>query len=126
MSWEFCNTKKVTTRKDHKCAYCNRVIPAKSKNIYNWNGKYEGRMVNAYLCNWCEKHSDLYCDDDNCIPENIYSVIKEVYGDLIYEIEEKHGTVEVEIKDNWVYFIVNEQVADRRFIPVVENIVTNK
>lgn len=44
---DFYNTRKVTTRKPHRCAQCSHIIPAGTKCFYS-SGVFEGDFMSDY------------------------------------------------------------------------------
>lgn len=72
---EFFESKEVVTRKDHKCGFCNRVIPKGTKVEYS-KGKYDDYFFRSYLDDFCKEiiniFRDDYCDDgynEDCFSE---------------------------------------------------------
>jgi hypothetical protein len=72
---KFCDTKDVITRKPHRCGFCNRVIPAKSKVQYS-KGLFDDYFFRSYLDDFCKEIIDIfredYCDDgynEDCFAE---------------------------------------------------------
>lgn len=101
MGWDFCETKAVKkTRKDHLCEFCGRTILKGSPNIFNWSGKFDGKMVNSYACHWCMEHEDRLVDGEeildfwDCLWEDIFydkrqELRKQGYEDVILSFDKE-------------------------------------
>jgi hypothetical protein len=105
MSWNFCESKKVTTRKPHKCSYCNREIPKGSKNIFTWWGMWEGEFQkNSYACAWCYAHKEQLEEDDGTIAD-FWDCLWYIFKKTIHELEEKHNChVESDLEGEYMIF----------------------
>lgn len=68
MSYEFFNTKVVTTRKPHRCEQCHRSIAAGERCFYG-AGLFDGHFMSYYehedcRAAWSEVMADVLRDDD--------------------------------------------------------------
>ena len=120
MCWEFCNTGFVTTRKEHKCTYCGRIIPIKSKKIFNWNGKFDGEFQNSYACHWCYEHKEDF-DYDEYIGD-FWDGLNEIFYDKKRELEKltEDEHVEIELEGDYLIFEDSEgKEIHREYIPVI-------
>jgi len=50
---DFGNYKYVKTKKEHRCVYCGRKIPA-GLEVRNYKGRFEDFWQNWYTCGFCE------------------------------------------------------------------------
>ena len=55
-------TKKVITRKPHRCFGCSRKFEPKTSMVIN-SGIWEGDLYSYYLCNTCESLLPIYSKD---------------------------------------------------------------
>ena len=102
MSWECYKAGYVTTRKEHKCIYCRRKIPKKSK-VFNWHGKYDGMFQNTYSCYSCTKYKKYLTDDDGRIGD-FWDCIYYLFEELWIELEEIHGKVRTKLDSDYLIF----------------------
>ena len=112
MGWDFCQSNIVAkTRKDHICEYCGRNIPKGSKNIYHWQGKYEGEFQNSYACNYCEDHKEeLIGYDDEII--YLSDVLYELYAYKFDNIYQKYFEADGD------YFVLKSKEQENELIRV--------
>lgn len=121
MCWEFCNAKYVTTRKEHKCANCRRIIPAKSNTIWSSSGKWDGEMVSGHYCHWCDEHSNNFNDDDYAI--DFWDGIYDIFYDKRRELEKltEDECVEMELEEDYLIFEDSDgKEIHREYIPVIK------
>jgi len=118
MGWDFCETKHVKTRKDHRCVFCGRGI-SKGNVILHWHGMYEGDFQNSYACHWCEEHQGSLTDMDNEILEDMSTCLAE---DVFCDELKDFGTVYVEINTDWFIFKLHDtdEEVHREYCPVIK------
>ena len=120
MSWAFCETEHVKTRKDHRCIFCGRVIPKGSTNIYHWHGMYDGDFQNSYACNWCEDNQKRFLGDDNEICCFWDTIREDIFYDKIQELEKIDEDLELELEGDYlVFYTYDEKELYREYIPVI-------
>lgn len=61
----FTNSKIVKTRKEHRCGFCNRIIP-KGFKVKFLSGYFEDSFFNSYLDDFCDNYIDLYWEEYSC------------------------------------------------------------
>jgi hypothetical protein len=116
MSWQFCDSGYLKTRKDHRCAYCGRTIP-KGNKVFNWHGMFEGEFQNSYACHWCDEHQDELVDDDGCISDfwecidSILDYPHEKYEE--YDYSDFNG-------DYLVLYDSDDKKLERIYMPVIK------
>jgi hypothetical protein len=119
MSWSFVNQKHVKTRKDHKCVYCQRIIPKGSKNIIHWWGKWEDDFQSSYACNWCHEHSE-YLQDDDMIAD-FWEGIHWMFEEKIRESEDLYeSSIEYDLEGDYLVFTIDDKEIHREHLPIVK------
>lgn len=120
MSWTFCETAHVKTRKNHKCVFCGRVILAGSINILNWHGLYKGDFQNSYSCHWCEDNKDRLLTDDNEIGEFWDSIREDLYYDKIQELRKIHEDIGLKLDGDYLVFLDGKGIeVHKEYMPVI-------
>jgi hypothetical protein len=113
MGWDFFDSKKVKTRKVHKCQLCNRLIPKGTENVEYWGGMFDGEFQHSYVCWWCYEHLDNFTDDEmladfwDTLRDSIfYDEFKQYKGVLCEGCRD--GSYEIELQGDWLVAVCSD------------------
>ena len=126
MGWSFSHRKAVKeTGKDHQCAFCERIIPKGSTNISNWYGKWNGKLLNLYGCDWCIENEDKLTNEISLEILDFWDCLYEnIFRDKVQELRQTGNCIVIDFDkedQDYLTFIddVTGKVVHREFMPVV-------
>lgn len=89
MTLDLYDSKSVTTRKEHECAYCDNLIVAGTEDVLHESGKFCGDFFSRYACPDCKPLVGEFWDYMDCESADIRSNWEEFLAECHPELQEE-------------------------------------